>query len=117
MYRVLQNLIDNALKYSLKGTRIYIIEELVGDTVCITIKNTANYEMEFTEEEVMERFFCGDRSRNTEGNGLGLSIAQGFTLACGGNFDVVIDGDQFKVILSFPLQNEMEVEDVKDIQG
>ena len=117
MYRVLQNLIDNALKYSLKGTRIYIIEELVGDTVCITIKNTANYEMKFTEEEVMERFFCGDRSRNTEGNGLGLSIAQGFTLACGGNFDVVIDGDQFKVILSFPLQNEMEVGDVKDIQG
>lgn len=117
MYRVLQNLIDNALKYSLKGTRIYIIEELVGDTVCITIKNTANYEMEFTAEEVMERFFCGDRSRNTEGHGLGLSIAQGFTLACGGNFDVVIDGDQFKVTLSFPLQNEMEVEDVKDIQG
>lgn len=117
MYRVLQNLIDNALKYSLKGTRIYIIEELVGDNVCITIKNTANYEMEFTAEEVMERFFCGDRSRNTEGHGLGLSIAQGFTLACGGNFDVVIDGDQFKVILSFPLQNEMEVEDVKNIQG
>lgn len=115
MYRVLQNIIDNALKYSLKGTRIYIIEEVIEDEVCISIKNTSNYEMEFTAEEVMERFFCGDRSRNTEGHGLGLSIAQGFTLACGGNFDVVIDGDQFKVILSFPLQNEMEVEDVKDI--
>lgn len=106
MYRVLQNLIDNALKYSLAGTRVYILEEVLGDVVGITIKNTANYEMDFTAEDVTERFFCGDKSRNTEGHGLGLSIAQGFTVACGGEFLVNIDGDQFNVTLRFPISKE-----------
>lgn len=108
MYRVLQNLIDNALKYSLTGTRIYVLEEVNGDFVDITVKNTANYEMDFTAEDVTERFFCGDKSRNTEGHGLGLSIAQGFTVACGGEFLVNIDGDQFNVTLHFPLSKEEE---------
>lgn len=106
MYRVLQNLIDNALKYSLKGTRIYIQESHSGEYAYIRIKNTANYEMHFTKEDVMERFFRGDKSRNSEGNGLGLSIAQGFTIACGGTFDVKIDGDQFNVIISFPVTQD-----------
>lgn len=108
MYRVLQNLIDNALKYSLTGTRIYVVEEINGDFVDITVKNTANYEMDFTAEDVTERFFCGDKSRNTEGHGLGLSIAQGFTVACGGEFFVTIDGDQFNVTLHFPMSKEEE---------
>ena len=108
MYRVLQNLIDNALKYSLNGTRIYVVEEIIGDFVDITVKNTANYEMDFTAEDVTERFFCGDKSRNAEGHGLGLSIAQGFTVACGGEFFVTIDGDQFNVTLHFPVSKEEE---------
>ena len=103
---MLQNLIDNALKYSLKGTRIFLTEEKIGERVEIILKNTANYEMDFSAEDVMERFFCGDKSRNTEGNGLGLSIAQGFTVACGGEFQVKIDGDQFQVKISFPISHE-----------
>ena len=115
LYRVLQNLLDNALKYSLIGTRIYIMEEYMDGRVEITVKNTANYEMDFSEEDVVERFFCGDKSRNTEGHGLGLSIAQGFTVSCGGEFQVKIDGDQFNVKLSFPISERAEEKDVKDI--
>ncbi len=117
LYRVLQNLIDNALKYSMKGTRIYIIEKRVDENIEIAIKNTANYEMDFSEEEVLERFFCGDKSRNTEGHGLGLSIAQGFTVACGGTFRVRIDGDQFNVYLSFPIvENPVLADEIEEEQ-
>ena len=78
MYRVLQNLIGNALKYSLAGTRIYIIAERRASQVQVTIKNTAAYEMDFTSEEIMERFARGDKSRNTEGHGLVLAKAESF---------------------------------------
>lgn len=103
MYRVLQNLMDNALKYSMKGTRIYV--ELVSEdgVVTFTIKNIAGYEMEFEAGDITERFVRGDKNRTTEGSGLGLSIAQGFTIACGGEFAVVIDGDMFKVRVEFPV--------------
>lgn len=104
LYRVIQNLLDNALKYSLHGTRIYYTLEKRGGRAYITVKNIASYEMTFTKEEILERFTRGDKSRSTEGTGLGLSIAQGFTLACGGSFDVDIDGDMFKVVLSFPIE-------------
>ncbi len=104
IYRIIQNLIDNALKYSLKGTRIYYELKTVDNSAFITIKNIAGYEMDFTKEEILERFTRGDKSRSSEGSGLGLSIAQGFTLACGGGFDVDIDGDLFKVTVSFPLE-------------
>lgn len=103
MYRVFQNVIDNALKYSLTGTRIFIESEIVNDKVNISIKNTASYEMDFTEDEILERFSRGDKSRTTEGNGLGLSIAQSFTQACRGQFKILIDGDQFKVSISFDI--------------
>ncbi len=105
LYRVIQNLLDNALKYSLKGTRIYYTLEKLDESAVITIKNISAYEMDFTKEEIMERFTRGDKSRSTEGTGLGLSIAQGFTLACGGQFDIEIDGDMFKSIVTFPLKN------------
>ena len=106
IYRVMQNIIENALKYSLKGTRIYITESTENNTVKLTIKNTASYEMDFTEEEILERFVRGDKSRNTDGNGLGLSIAKEFTTACGGTFNIKIDGDQFNVIISFPIETD-----------
>lgn len=102
MYRVVQNILENALKYSLKGSRIYIrICEEEGKWM-LSIKNTASYRMQFTEEEILERFYRGDKSRTTEGNGLGLSIAQSFTGLCGGDFKIKIDGDQFMVKLLFP---------------
>jgi len=101
LYRVFQNLIDNALKYSLKGTRIYIdLEEIEGKAVA-SIKNIAGYEMDFTAEEILHRFNRGDKARTTDGSGLGLSIAESFTKVCGGDFKLDIDGDLFKVVLKF----------------
>lgn len=103
LYRVFQNVIDNALKYSLKGTRIYIeLEERNGKALA-SIKNIAGYEINFTEEEILQRFNQGDKSRSTEGSGLGLSIAQSFTQVCGGEFNIIIDGDLFKVEIGFPI--------------
>lgn len=104
LYRVFQNLIDNALKYSLKDTRVYIeLEEIDGKAVA-TIKNIAGYEMDFTAEEILQRFSRGDKSRSTEGSGLGLSIAESFTKVCGGEFEINIDGDLFKVIIKFAME-------------
>lgn len=103
LYRIIQNLLDNALKYSLKGTRIYYSLDVRDGHAYIVIKNISAYEMTFTKEEILERFTRGDKARSSEGSGLGLSIAQGFTLACGGQFDIDIDGDMFKAIVSFPV--------------
>lgn len=104
LYRVFQNVIDNALKYSLKGTRVYVeLEEIDGKAVA-SIKNIADYEMDFTVEDMLQRFNRGDKSRTTDGSGLGLSIAQSFTNVCGGDFKVDIDGDLFKVIIKFNVE-------------
>lgn len=111
MYRVFQNIIDNALKYSMVGTRIFVDLEVVEKKAYATVKNTSSYEMDFTAEEILERFSRGDKSRTTDGNGLGLSIAKGFSNVCGGNFDVSIDGDQFKVTICFDIKKIVE-EDV-----
>ena len=62
--------------------------------------------MNFTKEEILERFTRGDKARSTEGAGLGLSIAQGFTLACGGTFDIELDGDMFKAIVGFQMVDQ-----------
>ncbi len=101
LYRVWENLITNTLKYSLYGSRVFIDLEVDTGNVVATIKNTANYEMNFTADEILERFARGEASRTSEGSGLGLSIAQSFTQACGGEFAVIIDGDLFKAELKF----------------
>lgn len=103
LYRVLQNLIDNALKYSMAGTRIYVALDNAEKSTCISVKNISAEEMNFTPEEITERFTRGDKSRTTEGNGLGLSIAKSFTEACGGKFEIVIDGDMFTANVILPL--------------
>lgn len=103
LYRVFQNIIDNALKYSLKGTRIFVDLEEINGKALATIKNTAGYEMDFSSQDILQRFNRGDKSRTTDGSGLGLSIAESFTNVCGGNFKIGIDGDMFKVIISFDL--------------
>ena len=99
LYRVFQNIIDNALKYSMPGTRIYLNADLVGAEFVVTLKNVSEYEMDFTAEEIMSRFTRGDKSRHSEGNGLGLSIAKSFTELMGGTFTVEIDDDVFKTIV------------------
>lgn len=101
MYRVVQNVIENALKYSLKGTRIFLRITEADQNVKLEVVNTASYEMNFTEEEIMERFARAEKSRTSEGNGLGLSIADSFTKNCGGRFSIKIDGDQFLVTIQF----------------
>jgi signal transduction histidine kinase len=101
MYRVFQNLVDNALKYTKPGTPIVIEVNVNGKKGSFKIRNTASYEMNFTGEDVLERFVRGDSSRTEEGTGLGLSIAETFTKACGGDFNVKIDGNQFIVGVEF----------------
>ncbi len=103
LHRVFQNLISNTLKYSLQGSRVFVDLETASSWAVVTVKNTANYEMNFDESEILERFTRGDSSRSTEGSGIGLSIAKSFTEALGGTFDVRIDGDLFKVELRFLL--------------
>lgn len=102
MYRVVQNLLENALKYSMSGTRIYVEARKEQEEVQLIIKNISAYEMDFSPDEVMERFNRGDKSRSTEGHGLGLAIASSFAQNMGGKMSIDIDGDLFKVILSFP---------------
>ena len=107
LYRVFQNIIGNALKYSLAGTRVFIDMTIENYSVIVTIKNTSSYEMNFTAEEVLQRFNRGDKSRTTEGSGLGLSIAESYTWACGGHFAIEVDGDQFKVRLGFQMSGQV----------
>lgn len=103
MARVLDNLLGNILKYAQPRTRVYA-ETTERDGMCeITLKNIANYEMNFRADEIVQRFARGEESRTTEGNGLGLAIAQSYTEACGGKFRVETDGDLFKATLAFRL--------------
>ena len=101
MSRVFENLIGNILKYALENTRAYIDSYEEGNKVYINFKNIANYEMNFEQNEVTERFARADKSRTTEGNGLGLAIAKSYTEVCGGKFEITVDGDLFKATLIF----------------
>lgn len=103
LWRVFDNLLNNIYKYAQPQTRVYLNMEQKGEFVEIVFRNTSRYELNLTGEELRERFVRGDSSRSTEGNGLGLSIAQSLTELMGGTFELVIDGDLFKVILAFPL--------------
>lgn len=103
LYRVYQNLMENALKYSMEGTRIYVEGRVEEQKVITEIKNIAAYEMDFTADKIVERFQRGDVNRTTEGHGLGLAIAKSFSEACGGHLDIIIDGDMFKAVISYPL--------------
>lgn len=102
MYRVVQNLLENALKYSLPDTRIYLEAGKAQGKIWMEMKNIASYEMDFAPEEIMERFVRGDQSRTTEGHGLGLAIASSFVQNMKGTLEIKVDGDMFKVRLEFP---------------
>jgi len=102
MHQVFANLLGNAMKYALAGTRIYLeIKELAND-YRIRMTNTASYEMDFAPEEIMQRFARGDKARSTKGSGLGLAIAQTYTESVGGSFRIAVDGDQFSAIVELP---------------
>lgn len=104
--RVLGNLFSNICKYAMPGTRVYFESAADEKTVSITFKNISKYELNIPAEELMARFVRGDRSRHTEGSGLGLSIAQSLTELQGGAFRIEIDGDLFKAVVTFPQGGE-----------
>lgn len=107
LYRICQNLVENALKYSAKGTRVFVKTYLKdGEKLCMEITNTAGYFMDFNKEDIIERFARADQARTSEGNGLGLAIVSTYTNALGGEFDIFIDCDQFKARLVFPRKME-----------
>ena len=101
LFRVFDNILGNAVKYSQPDTRVYIDLAKGDKTVIIAFKNISKEKLNITGEELMERFVRGDRSRNTEGSGLGLSIAKSLTNLMGGELRISIDGDLFKVEIKF----------------
>ncbi len=110
IYRILQNMLDNALKYSLAGTRIFVVLSLEEDRATVTVKNTSSYEMNFSAEEISEQFVRGDPSRTGDGSGLGLAIAKSFAEQLGAQFSISIDGDQFASSITFHLKSETSSE-------
>lgn len=103
IWRVFENLMTNACKYSLEGSRVYLNLDKVGNEAIFSFRNTSKAMLNVSADELMERFVRGDSSRSTEGNGLGLSIAKSLTELQNGKMDIIIDGDLFKVILKFPI--------------
>lgn len=101
LWRIFDNLLGNACKYAQPGTRIYIDMERFGKKVIITFKNISKNQLNISSDELMERFVRGDSSRNTEGSGLGLSIARSLTEILSGKMTLKIDGDLFKATLIF----------------
>ena len=101
LWRVFDNLLQNICKYAMPGTRAYIDVVPQGDKTAILFKNISADALNITSEELMERFVRGDQSRHTEGSGLGLSIARSLTELQGGEFKLYLDGDLFKVMITF----------------
>ena len=102
VWRVLSNLLGNAVKYAHPGTRVYLDVVALDSTVLISLKNISREPLNVSAQELLERFVRGDASRNTEGSGLGLNIAQSLMELQGGNLQLLVDGDLFKVTLCFP---------------
>ncbi len=103
LWRIFDNLMNNICKYAQAGTRVYLtLEEQTGMAV-ISFKNTSRSPLDISAEDLIERFVRGDASRNTEGSGLGLSIAKSLTDLQKGTMELTVDGDLFKVVLRFPL--------------
>lgn len=105
LWRVLENIFGNVVKYALEGTRVYVQTTPEKGRVVFSLKNISAQPLNISADELTERFIRGDVSRNTEGSGLGLSIAKSLTELQGGDFRLYLDGDLFKVIITFPLKS------------
>lgn len=102
LWRIIENLYNNAAKYAMPNTRVYVDLTTVGHMVRFSIKNISEQPLNIEADELTERFIRGDVARSTEGSGLGLSIAKNLTEIQKGRFDVYLDGDLFKVTIIFP---------------
>lgn len=102
LWRIFDNLLNNIYKYAMPGTRVYVELSDVADHVSVTFKNTSACMLCINADELTERFTRADNSRNSEGNGLGLSIAKGLAAAQGGELMITLDGDLFKATLKLP---------------
>lgn len=103
MWRIIENLFSNVIKYSMPHSRVYLSINISDRYGILTIKNISAFSLEISPEQLTERFIRGDVSRTTEGSGLGLSIAQSLTTIQGGRFKIENDGDLFKVLVEIPL--------------
>ena len=101
LYRVLENVYSNVAKYAEENSRVYVDCVIENDEVAIYVKNISKDELNISADELMQRFVRGDKSRNTEGSGLGLSIAKSLTELQDGTFNIYLDGDLFKVAIKF----------------
>ena len=108
LWRILDNLMNNVIKYSQTHTRVYLSLEKIGARAIITLRNISKDKLNISSEELMERFVRGDSSRNTEGSGLGLSIAKSLTELQNGNMQLFVDGDLFKIMLTFDVLDKKE---------
>lgn len=106
LWRVLENLYNNAFKYAMEHSRVYTEVTREHNFAYFTIKNVSEHPLNISSDELTERFVRGDVSRTTEGSGLGLSIAQSLTKLQGGTFELSIDGDLFKARIGFPIQTK-----------
>lgn len=129
LWRVLENLYTNAVKYAMERSRVYVDIEEHNGMVVFTIKNVSENPLNISPDELTQRFVRGDVARTTEGSGLGLSIAQSLTQLQNGLFQVTIDGDFFKASVSFPIERRgrkieeaeagdaaEKIEDIQDIE-
>ena len=105
MWRVLENVFGNVVKYAMEGTRVYAEISNRNKKVTFSLKNISAQPLNISADELTERFIRGDVARNTEGSGLGLSIAKSLTELQGGEFKLYLDGDLFKVMITFAAKN------------
>ena len=103
LWRIIDNLLNNACKYSVPGTRVYVDVAQQDECVIISFKNISSEKLNISAEELVERFVRGDNSRSTEGSGLGLNIATSLSELLGGKLSLLVDGDLFKATVTLPL--------------
>ncbi len=107
IWRVIENLYNNVAKYAMANTRVYVDMEIEEEKAILSIKNISENALNIAADELTERFIRGDVSRSTEGSGLGLSIAKNLTNLMGGDFEIYLDGDLFKVTISFKRESKI----------
>ncbi|MDN3019076.1 HAMP domain-containing sensor histidine kinase [Paenibacillus sp. BSR1-1] len=114
LWRSIENLLSNIFKYALRGSRVYIDIEDAGSEIQLSFKNISAYELNISADELMERFKRGDESRSSQGSGLGLSIAKSLIEVQKGNFNIHVDGDLFKAVITFPKMTDLQSKVVEE---